>query len=84
MSKITIRYCAYWISRFHAARVAEKIKRELGIAVDMVHGRYGEYKVLVDDETVVDGGPRVILGVFPPVDKIVQAVRIKLVTRWVL
>lgn len=44
----------------------------------MVHGRYGEYKVLVDGETVIDGGARVILGVVPSGKKVVEAVRARL------
>lgn len=44
----------------------------------MVHGRYGEYKVLVDGETVIDGGARVIVGVMPSGEKVVEAVRARL------
>jgi len=62
----------------HAARVAARIRRELGIEVDMIRGHYGEYKVLVDDEMVVDGGPLVILGVMPSARKIVGEVRERL------
>ncbi len=42
------------------------------------HGHYGEYKVLVDGDTVVDGGMRAALGIFPPGRKIVAAVRERL------
>ena len=41
----------------------------------MIRGQYGEYKVLVDDAVVVDGGPLVILGVMPSSRKIVDIVR---------
>jgi len=41
----------------------------------MIRGQYGEYKVLVDDAVVVDGGPLVILGVMPSSRKIVDTVR---------
>jgi len=58
--------------------VAARIRRELGIEVDMIRGHYGEYKVLVDDEMVVDGGPLVILGVMPSARKIVGEVRERL------
>ena len=44
----------------------------------MVRGHYGEYKVLVDDLLVVDGGPLVILGVMPSARKIVGEVRERL------
>jgi hypothetical protein len=58
--------------------VAARLRRELGIDVNTVHGRYGEYKVLVDDVVVVDGGPLVALGVMPPARKTVAAVKTKL------
>ena len=41
----------------------------------MVHGRYGEFKVLVDDRVVVDGGRKVILGIMPSADTVLEAVR---------
>ena len=44
----------------------------------MIHGRYGEYKVLVDGETVIDGGALVTLGVVPASKKVVDAVRARL------
>ena len=66
------------MSGLHAARVAAKIRRELGVEVEMIHGHYGEYKVLVDDDTVVDGGARVILGVVPREKNVLDAVRARL------
>ena len=44
----------------------------------MVRARYGEFKVLVDGETVIDGGPLALLGVLPSGGKIVEAVRARL------
>ena len=44
----------------------------------MVRGHYGEFKVLVDGETVIDGGARVVLGVLPAAQKVVAAVRERL------
>ncbi|HEV8336137.1 MAG TPA: hypothetical protein VGR67_06975 [Candidatus Polarisedimenticolia bacterium] len=44
----------------------------------MVHGRYGEFKVLVDGETVVDGGARAVLGLLPSSPKILATVRARL------
>lgn len=41
----------------------------------MVHGGYGEFKVLVDGETVVDGGALAALGVLPSGAKVVKAVK---------
>jgi hypothetical protein len=58
--------------------VAARLRRELGIDVDAIRGHYGEYKVLVDGETVVDGGPLVIVGVMPSARKIVDTVRAQL------
>ena len=62
----------------HAVRAAAKLRRDLGIDVDMVHGRYGEYKVLVDGETVIDGGALVTLGIVPRRRRILDAVRARL------
>ena len=58
--------------------MAARLRRELGIEVDRVRGHYGEYRVLVDGETVVDGGPMVILGLMPSARKTVDAVRARL------
>jgi hypothetical protein len=41
----------------------------------MVHGRYGQFQVLVDDTVLIDGGALAMLGVLPSVQKVVQAVR---------
>ena len=66
------------MSGLHAVRVAARLRRELGIDVDAIRGHYGEYKVLVDDEVVLDGGPLVILGVMPSARKVVDTVRERL------
>ncbi len=68
------------MSGIHAVRVAARLRRELKADVEMVHGRYGEFKVLVDGETVVDAGPMAMLGVLPSGRKVVEAVRAKLPT----
>ena len=44
----------------------------------MVHGRYGEFKVLVDGDLVIDGGSAAFLGVLPSGSKILAAVRDRL------
>jgi hypothetical protein len=62
----------------YAARVAAVLRRELNIDVEMVHSGYGEFKVLVDGETVVDGGTWGMLGVLPSSRKVVEAVRTRL------
>ena len=68
------------MSGLHAVRVAARLRRELGIEVDTIPGRYGEYKVLVDGAIVVDGGARVILGLMPSARKIVDEVRARVAT----
>jgi len=40
-----------------------------------VKGRYGEFKVLVDDKVVIDGGALVTLGIMPSGKKVVETVR---------
>jgi hypothetical protein len=60
--------------------VAAKLRRELGIDVDNVHGHYGEFKVLVDGETVIEGGALGAMGILPSGRKIVDAVRARLAT----
>lgn len=55
--------------------MAAEIEKDLGIDVDMVHGKYGQYKVLVDDKEVFDGGLKVTLGIFPSVHEIEEIVR---------
>ena len=44
----------------------------------MVHGGYGEFKVLVNGETVVDGGALAALGVLPSAAKVIKAVKERL------
>lgn len=58
--------------------MAARIERELGTEVDKVHGRYGEYKVLVDGDVVIDGGALAFMGVLPSGRTIVDAVRKRL------
>ena len=58
--------------------MAARLRKELGIGVDTIKGHYGEYKVLVDGETVVDGGALVVIGVMPRAQETVEAVRARL------
>ncbi len=44
----------------------------------MVHGSYGEFKVLVDGETIVDGGALAFMGVMPSAREVLEAVRARL------
>lgn len=54
--------------------VTARLRRELGIDVDMVHGRYGEFKVLVDGEILIDAGALAALGVLPSGKRVKAAV----------
>lgn len=44
----------------------------------MVRGGYGEFKVQVDGDPVVDAGAMAALGVLPSGRKVVEAVRARL------
>lgn len=59
--------------------MAARLRRELRTDVDLVRGRYGEFKVLVDGDTVIDGGALTMLGVLPSGRKVLDAVRARLV-----
>ena len=58
--------------------MAARLRRELGAQVEMVRARYGEFKVLVDGDTVVDGGALAALGVLPSRRTVLEAVRARL------
>ena len=58
--------------------MAARLRRELNIEVEMVHGHYAEFKVLVDGEVVVQGGPLTFLGVMPSGQDIVEKVKARL------
>ena len=58
--------------------MAAFIRRALRTDVEMVHGRYGEFKVLVDGVTVVDGGSLAAIGVLPSRRKVAGIVRFAL------
>jgi len=58
--------------------VAARIRQELETDVDMVRGKYGEFKILVDSEIVVDGGALAFLGVLPSGREVLKAVKRKL------
>jgi len=58
--------------------VAARLRRELQTEVELVKGHYGEFKVLVDGEAVIDPGALAVLGVLPSGRKVVDAVRERL------
>jgi predicted Rdx family selenoprotein len=78
MGRVAFHYCAYCITGLYAAHVAARLRRELKIDVERVRSRYGEFKVLVDGETVIDAGAWGTLGVLPSGRKVVDAVRARL------
>ena len=46
--------------------------------MDLVKGHYGEFKVLVDGNVVIDGGAMTVLGVLPTGRKVVDTVRARM------
>ena len=58
--------------------MAARIRRDLKTEVEMVRGRYAEFKVLVDGETVIDGGALAALGVLPSARTVLDTVRARL------
>jgi hypothetical protein len=58
--------------------VAARIRKELGQEVDLVSGRYGEFKVLVDGTIAIEAGALGFLGVLPSARQVLQAVRASL------
>jgi hypothetical protein len=54
------------------------LRRELATDVDLVRGPYGQFKVLVDGVTIVDGGKWAALGVLPSGPRVVEVVRARL------
>ena len=58
--------------------MAARIRRELGTEVEMIHGRYGEFKVLVNGDAVIDVGLVSAVGILPTSDRMVEAVRSRL------
>jgi len=59
-------------TREHAARVADELRKEPGVEVEVVNGSRGELTVQVDGRTVAH---KVLFFLKPSVAKIVKAVR---------
>jgi len=55
--------------------VAARLRRELHVEVEMVRAGYGQFKVVVDGETVSDGGKAAFLGVLPSGNAVIKAVK---------
>ena len=66
------------MTALHAARVAARVRRELGVEVELRRGPYGKFQVLVDEETTVEGGALAMLGILPSAREIVASVRARL------
>jgi hypothetical protein len=62
----------------HAVRVAAQLRRELQTDVEMVRGQYGEFRVLVDGDTVIDGGAAAFLGILSSRKRILAAILTRL------
>jgi hypothetical protein len=66
------------VTRLHAVRVAARVRREFQVDVDVVGGPYGQFGVMVDGRTVLEGGRLAMLGVLPTSDEVLAAVRSEL------
>ena len=58
--------------------MAARIRRDLQTEVDLQRGNYGEFKVLVDGQLLIDGGALAFLGVLPSSKDVLDAVRTRL------
>jgi hypothetical protein len=58
--------------------VAARLRRQLATDVEMVRGHYGEFKVFVDGEPVIDAGAPAFLGILPSSRKVLETVRERL------
>jgi hypothetical protein len=58
--------------------VAARLRRELNADVKVVGGPYGQFKVKLDGNTVLEGGALAMLGVLPSGQKVLEAVRAEL------
>jgi hypothetical protein len=58
--------------------VAAKIRDQFGVEPDMVHGAYGEFRVLVDGQPAIESGALGFLGVVPSVGAVLEVVRQRL------
>jgi hypothetical protein len=47
----------------------------------LIHGKYGEFTVLVDDEVVAESGALAAIGVLPTRRQVLDAVRRRLAPR---
>ena len=72
MKPVCIRFCKVWASyESDAARVAELIKRELGVEPELIEGDREEFSVWVGDQIVAKKGWVII----PSDKKVLSAVK---------
>jgi hypothetical protein len=64
------------VTNLHAARVAAELRRRLGADVEVVteDGAYGEFKVFIDGQQVLNAGSLAFLGVLPTVRTVREVV----------
>ena len=55
--------------------MAVRLRRELQTDVNVIQGRYGQFKAAVDGDIVSDGGAAAFMGIMPSRTKIVAAVK---------
>jgi hypothetical protein len=58
--------------------VAATIRQQLGVEPAMVHAGYGQFRVLVDGQPAIESGALGFLGVVPPINAVLDAVRERL------
>jgi hypothetical protein len=46
------------------------LRRDLDVDVELVEGRYGEFSVLVDGQTLLEGGVWTFLGIMPSLARV--------------
>lgn len=59
--------------------MAARLRDELGTDIERLSGAYGEFTVLVDGEVLLTGGPAGWLGILPSADRVIAAVRTRLI-----
>lgn len=61
-----------------AARVAARLRRDLGCDVSLEHGEQGEFTVLVDGAVVMTRSEKPRFAILPAYDRVLSVVREKL------
>jgi hypothetical protein len=61
--------------------VAAALRRDPGLKVETVEGRYGEFRVLLGEEEIVDAGALAFLGILPSLKRIRALLQARLQAR---